>query len=81
MCLKELTSKYIFRAFLSYFRFKDYASTNPDDQFKYSYNPCEPFSESAPGAWQDHCYAVAVGTYQYIDINIYMTIGLSYSYH
>ena len=41
-------------------RFKDYAATNPDDQYKYSYNPCEPFSETAPGTWEDHCYAVAV---------------------
>ncbi|XP_053374166.1 uncharacterized protein LOC123531100 [Mercenaria mercenaria] len=52
-------------------RYKDVLAL---DQMKYSYNPCDPFTETDPGAFADFCYDVAacqiigdVGTFQFYD--------------
>lgn len=52
-------------------RYKDYPAL---DQMKYSYNPCDPFTETDPSAFADYCHDVAacqvigdVGTFQFYD--------------
>lgn len=52
-------------------RYKDVPAL---DQYKYSYNPCDPFTETEGSAFEDHCHDVAAcqvidqsGTYQFYD--------------
>lgn len=55
-------------------KYKDYESTQTGDVYKYSYNPCEPFTETDPSAFEDHCQSVAAcqvidtgGSFQFYD--------------